>query len=185
MPESHQAVRQVMLAMKISSSETCSRVFDASWISESFLWNSRFLRIAPLAVCWAIVVKPRCLATSNRSWLRSRLSCLITTCCSLSSHCSLMSFVSSVCRLSVVSGTVESLSLSHLFCVFFDFLPPFLAEFVLALFPVWWAGIWHPQWLHFSLGRSACGAVGGCCLGRLGNHPFASLSLMCTRHSSS
>ena len=52
MPESHQAVRQVMLAMKILSSETCSGVFDASWISESFLWNSGFLRIAPLAVCF-------------------------------------------------------------------------------------------------------------------------------------
>ena len=145
MPESHQAVRQVMLAMKISSSETCSGVFDASWISESFLSNSRFLRIAPLAVCWAIVVKPRCLATSNRSSLRSRLSCSITTCCSLSSslssHCSLMSFVSSVCRLSVVSGTVESLSLSHLFCGFFGFLPSFLAEFVLELFSGGWAGI--------------------------------------------
>ena len=147
------------------------------------------MRITPLAVCWAMVVKPRCLATSNRSLLRSRLSCSITTCCSwsssLSSHCSLMSFVSSVCRLSVVSGTVESLSLSYLFCGFFDFLPPFLAEFVLELFPGWWAGIWHPQRLHFSLGRSACGAVGGCFLGGLGNHPSASLSLMCTRHSSS
>ena len=178
-----------MLAMKISSSETCSGGFDASWISESFLGNSIFLRIAPLAVCWAMVIKLCFLATSNRSLLRSRLSCSITTCCSLSSslssYCSLMSFVSSVCRLSVVSGTVESLSLSHSFCGFLDFLPSFLAEFVLELFPGWWAGIWHPQRLHFSLGRSACGAVGGCCLGRLGNHPSASLSLMCTRHSSS
>ena len=32
--------------------------------------------------------------------------------------------------------------------------------------------------------RSACGAVGGCCFGSLGNH-LPLFSLMCTRHSSS
>ena len=144
MPESHQAVRQVILAIKISSSLIRSGGFDAWWISRSFWLNSKFRRIAPLALCWGRVVKPRCLATSNLSLLRSRLSCLITAWFSLrasfSSHCSLISFVNSVWRLSVVSGTLVSFSLSvssHSFvCGFFDFLPPFLAKFVLELFPV-------------------------------------------------
>ena len=146
-------------------------------------------RILFLAFCCARVVSPRCLATSNRSLLRSRLSSSITTPCSLrasfSSHCSLMSFVSSSCRLSVVSGTVESVSSQLLFWGFFDFLPPFLAEVVPVFFPGWCEGTLHPHRLHFSRGRSALGAVGGCCLGGLGYYPSASLSLMCMRHMSS
>ena len=96
-----------------------------------------------------------------------------------------MSFVNSSCRLSVVSGTVELVS-SHPLCWgFFDFLPPLLAEVVLDFFPVLCAGAWHPYRLHLSCGRSACGAVGSCCFGFLGNHPCPSFSLMCIRHSSS
>ena len=66
-----------------------------------------------------------------------------------------------------------------------DSLPPFLAEVVLDFFPIWCAWTWHPHRLHLSRGRSACGAVGGCCFGFLGNHPLPSFSLICTRHSSS
>ena len=58
MPQSHQGVRQVILAIKMLSSETCSRVFDASWISESFLRNSGCLRVR---------VRPR--ASEASKWL--------------------------------------------------------------------------------------------------------------------
>ena len=177
-----------MLAIKISSSETRSGAFDAWWISSSFRWNSMFLRIAPLAFRWARDANPRCLATSNWDLLRSLVSRSIWICCSLrasfSSHCSLIAFVSSSCRNSVVSGTVESVSSQLTVWGFLDFLPPLLAEVVLDFFPVWCAGTWHPHRLHLFFGRSACGAVGGFCFGSLGNHPPL-FSLMCTRHSSS
>ena len=113
----------------------------------------------------------------------------IWTFCSLrvsfNSHCFLMSFVSSSCKLSVVSGTVESVS-SHLLCWgFLGFLPPLFAEVLLNFFPALCAGIWHSHRLHLSHAMSACGAVGGCCFSFLGNHPLPSFSLMCTRYSSS
>ena len=178
-----------MLAINISSFKTRLGAFDAWCISSSFLWNSIFLRIAPLAFHWARDANPCCLATSNWDLLRSLVSGSIWTCCSLrvsfNSHCSLVSFVNSSCRLSVVSGTVESVS-SHSLCWgFLDFLPPLLAEVVLDFFPALCAGTWHPYRLHLSRGKSACGAVGGYCFDLLGNHPLPSFSLMCTRHSSS
>ena len=142
MPDSRQALPQVILPKNILLSLVCCRGFDASWISRSFLWNYKFPWIDSLALGWARLVKPHCLANSNYSLLSSRLSCSITTWFSLSvsfsSHCSRMSFVKLAWRLSVVSGTLESFppSLSsHSFCSgSFDFLPPFLAEFVLELF---------------------------------------------------
>ena len=128
-----------MLAINILSSETRSGAFDAWWISSSFRWNSMFLRIAPLAFLWASDAKPRCLATSNWDLLRSLVSRSIWTCCSLrvsfNSHCSFMAFVSSSCRNSVVSGTVESVSSQLVLWGFLDFLPPRLAEVVLDFLP--------------------------------------------------
>ena len=176
-----------MLGINIWFSETRSGALVAWCISSSFLWNLIFFRIAPLAFLWTRYANPRCLATSNCDLLRSFANRSIWTCCSLrvsfNSHCFLMNFVNSSCGLSVVSGTVESVSSYSLCWGFLVFLPPLLVEVVLDFFPPLCAGTWHPHQLHLSRGRSACGAVSGCCFRLLGNHPLPSFSLMCTMHS--
>ena len=84
-----------------------------------------------------------------------------------------------------MSGKVELVSSQLLVWGFFFFLPSLLAAVIVDFFPVLCAGTWHPHRLHLSRGRSACGIIGGCCFGCLGNHPLPSFSLMCTKNSSS
>ena len=129
------------------------------------------------------------LTTSNTSLLRSRLSCSITTpypwTASFSYHCSLMSFVRSSWRHSVVSDTVRSVSSPVFFWGFFHVLPPWPAEVISDFFLSWFECTLPAYRLDFSQDRSAKDAVCGCCLGGFGYHPSASFSLICTRQASS